>query len=241
MEGTNRVRYCAECKLNVYNFSEMSPAEIDALIAAKTGRLCARFYQRTDGTMLTQNCPVGFRGAMLHATRLARASLSAIIALSYANPALARRPPHESLIQIQPINASLTIEVVDPGGAVIPSAKISVLTETTKESFETTTDEQGRVTLSLRSDSIYSVKVIVAGFVSKTVSHLQAPFPKLVAVRMELGSMGEVVSVPIDVETPPTELSSLKIPAAPTLPSVQPGTEHRNALARFFSKLLRIF
>src|SRR5262249_53876462 len=90
MPGTERVRFCPECQLSVYNFSAMSPTEIAAIVAAKTGRLCARFYQRPDGTMLTQNCPVGFRAAFLRATRLASASLSAILALAQAKPANAQ-------------------------------------------------------------------------------------------------------------------------------------------------------
>jgi hypothetical protein len=124
MSGTDRVRFCPECQLNVYNFSAMTPAEIDALVSSKTGRLCARFYQRPDGTMMTQNCPVGFRAAFLRATRLASASLSAIFALSHPRPAQAYSST--SLIQVQPANAELTLEVVDPTGAVIADAKVSI-------------------------------------------------------------------------------------------------------------------
>jgi hypothetical protein len=64
MTGDERIRYCPECKLNVYNFSEMSDAEIERILARRDGRLCARFYRRSDGTMLTRNCPVGFRAAV---------------------------------------------------------------------------------------------------------------------------------------------------------------------------------
>jgi hypothetical protein len=52
MQGDDRVRYCPECKLNVYNFSALSPREIERLVAQTEGRLCARYYQRADGTML---------------------------------------------------------------------------------------------------------------------------------------------------------------------------------------------
>jgi hypothetical protein len=61
MVGNDRVRHCAECNLNVYNFAEMSSAEVEELIANREGRLCARFYQRRDGTILTKDCPVGFQ------------------------------------------------------------------------------------------------------------------------------------------------------------------------------------
>jgi len=61
MTGDDRARFCGECKLNVYNLSEMSEAEGEALIIAKEGKLCARIYRRADGTVLTKDCPVGWR------------------------------------------------------------------------------------------------------------------------------------------------------------------------------------
>lgn len=60
MIGDSRKRYCGECKLNVYNLSGMSRAEAENLIVNSEGRLCVRFYQRADGTVLTEDCPVGW-------------------------------------------------------------------------------------------------------------------------------------------------------------------------------------
>jgi hypothetical protein len=56
-----RVRFCSQCNLNVYNLSDMSRQEAEALITKTEGRLCVRFYRRADGSILTQNCPVGLR------------------------------------------------------------------------------------------------------------------------------------------------------------------------------------
>lgn len=61
MTGTGQVRFCQGCRKNVYNLSEMIRAEAEALVEEKEGRLCVRFYTRADGTMLTQDCPVGLR------------------------------------------------------------------------------------------------------------------------------------------------------------------------------------
>jgi hypothetical protein len=60
MAGDNRRRYCGECRLNVYNLSGMSRDEAENLIQNAEGRLCVRFYQRADGSVLTENCPVGW-------------------------------------------------------------------------------------------------------------------------------------------------------------------------------------
>ena len=34
------------------------------MVQATQGRLCVRFYRRADGTVLTQDCPVGLRRAI---------------------------------------------------------------------------------------------------------------------------------------------------------------------------------
>ncbi len=59
MGGDDRVRFCDHCRKNVYTISALTSAEATALLEAKQGNLCARIYQRTDGTVLTEDCPVG--------------------------------------------------------------------------------------------------------------------------------------------------------------------------------------
>jgi hypothetical protein len=60
MSGDNRQRFCGDCKLNVYNLSGMSKAEAENLLLNAEGRLCVRYYKRADGTILTEDCPVGW-------------------------------------------------------------------------------------------------------------------------------------------------------------------------------------
>jgi hypothetical protein len=43
------------------------------------GRLCVRFYRRRDGTILTNNCPVGLRALKRRASKVASATLSAVV------------------------------------------------------------------------------------------------------------------------------------------------------------------
>ena len=55
MQGSEKIRNCKKCRFNVYNFSEMTQAEIDSVI--NTGdRVCARLFVRPDGTYMTKNC-----------------------------------------------------------------------------------------------------------------------------------------------------------------------------------------
>jgi hypothetical protein len=59
MTGGDRVRHCALCDQAVYNLSDMTRAEAEALVRGPAGRLCARLYRRADGTVMTRDCPVG--------------------------------------------------------------------------------------------------------------------------------------------------------------------------------------
>ena len=60
MEGDERVRFCGECRQNVYNLSEMSRAEAEAIVRQReTDAVCIGFYRRDDGTVLTRECPLG--------------------------------------------------------------------------------------------------------------------------------------------------------------------------------------
>lgn len=63
MPGDDRVRSCRECRQYVYNLSEMDRAEAESLIERTEGRLCVRFYRRSDGTVMTRDCLAGLRTA----------------------------------------------------------------------------------------------------------------------------------------------------------------------------------
>jgi hypothetical protein len=59
MTGDDKVRFCSQCQKNVFNISNMDAAKAESLIVQKQGRLCLRMYRRHDGTVITQDCPVG--------------------------------------------------------------------------------------------------------------------------------------------------------------------------------------
>lgn len=81
MVGGEQKRYCGDCKLNVYNLSGMTRAEAENLIMNAEGRLCVRFYRRADGTILTQDCPVGWQAIKRRVSRTAAAFASLFFGL----------------------------------------------------------------------------------------------------------------------------------------------------------------
>lgn len=59
MVGDDRVRDCGSCERQVFNLSEMTRAEAEALLATRGIKPCVRFYRRPDGTVMTRDCPTG--------------------------------------------------------------------------------------------------------------------------------------------------------------------------------------
>lgn len=79
MCGNERVRFCDECGMNVYNLSNMSKRDAEALILNAEERLCVSYYQRADGTILTANCPVGLSALKRRVSGVSRAVVSSIL------------------------------------------------------------------------------------------------------------------------------------------------------------------
>jgi hypothetical protein len=92
MSGDSRTRHCAQCDLDVHNLADMTRAEAEQLLSTLSeGRICARFYRRRDGTILTRDCPVGIRAARIKvlkaASRVAAALGLAVCAAAAAKAA----------------------------------------------------------------------------------------------------------------------------------------------------------
>jgi hypothetical protein len=60
MTGDDSVRFCWHCNKNVYRLSNITTEQVEALLT-QPGPPCVRFDQRSDGTVMTADCPVGAR------------------------------------------------------------------------------------------------------------------------------------------------------------------------------------
>lgn len=78
MYGNDRQRFCAECKLNVYNLSNMTQREAENFLIKSEGRTCVKFYRRTDGSILTKDCPVGWQAYKTRISKRTAAFVSVI-------------------------------------------------------------------------------------------------------------------------------------------------------------------
>jgi len=79
MIGNDRSRFCGQCSLNVYNLSSMTRAEAESLIARSEGGFCVRFYRRQDGSIITENCPVGLRALRRRVSSVSKAIATTVL------------------------------------------------------------------------------------------------------------------------------------------------------------------
>lgn len=217
MAGDARVRHCAECNLDVYNFSEMSDANISRIVAEREGRLCARFYQRSDGSMLTQNCPAGLRAVARRVSKFASAALAAAMSVA---PAFAGAAPTKfpvPLFQIQPILTGLSVQVVDVTGAAIAHAQVTVVNEKTRAKLDGETDTNGRLRLADLPAGSYEITVVTTFFKTLKQGHISVPNPTELKLQLDLAQMmGEVVVVP-KPQSKTKVAPDAKTPADPSL------------------------
>lgn len=246
MTGDDRVRYCDQCKLNVYNFSEMSASEIEQLLRKSTGRVCGRLYQRHDGTILTKDCPVGFRAKVRHVSRVAGTALAAVMG---AASAAAQNPSkNSSAIESVTGTAGVKLTIVDATGAVIPRSSIVISDQTGVSIVHGESDDVGSYQVRNLKSGSWKITVSKIGFAHKDVTvslrDLET-FQSEITLDVITTTMGVIVEVdnygaPIESNLPESAFPIPSyIPYSETPPnSVSPPPKpSRNPISRLIHKL----
>ena len=220
MTGDNRVRFCDHCQLNVYNLSALSRVDAEKLIASTEGRLCARLFRRADGTVLTEDCPVGLRALRRRVAKRTAAIFAAIVSLSgvalgqhgAAKNGKTGCTPQTKITRTDatsdPHEKVLSGTLIDPTGAVIPGAKVKLINSEAKETRETSTNDEGRFEFTPVAPGDYSITVESSGFKTLEISNVVVERDKLTNIAIILEpSLREVVGLlmaaPRLIDTPP--------------------------------------
>jgi hypothetical protein len=170
MVGDDRVRFCNQCNLNVYNISTMTRTEAESFIANAEGRICAKLYRRADGSILTRDCPVGLRAVRKKVSRAAAAAFSALISLFGGSALFAQQPKNETNVNIQRRlrrdgQAAIEGTVFDGARAVILNADVKLINQRTKREITTRTNDIGRFGFSDLEKGVYTIQVYAQGFI----------------------------------------------------------------------------
>ena len=204
MEGDERVRFCRLCDLKVYNLSEMTRAEAEALVARTEGRLCARLYRRADGTVLTKDCPRGLRAVRLRASRAAGAAFAALLSLFAA--ASGKSPQRASC----PGGGGFTVEktqgassyskisgaVYDPACAVVAGAEVRLANKETGRKFRARTSGEGEFLFAALPPGEYALEIDALGFRHfRGDLYVGAGQAAHLGATLDVGILGEIVIV----------------------------------------------
>jgi hypothetical protein len=212
MSGDDLTRFCSECNKQVYDFSRMTRNQIETLVAGASGRLCARFSRRPDGTIVTADSLTGSAVIRRRAPVSIGAALAAVLSLcasafaqSPANPAATkRRPPYVlqrgAAREDEPRskNAQVHGTISDQFAAVIRQVQITVVNDTTKRAYTTMTDDEGTYRFTNLEAGSYSLTAESSGFVifRKSQIGLKPGEDVRLDATLQVGMMGEVVILP---------------------------------------------
>jgi hypothetical protein len=120
------VRFCLSCEKNVYNLSAMTRDAAEELLRERLGNdLCIRFYQRADGTILTQDCPTGVKKKRRKKLALAVAGAGAMAAA--AATAFMSRSTCDGSSKMAEMTGAVA------GGAMYPGDPVTPVTPDVKE------------------------------------------------------------------------------------------------------------
>jgi hypothetical protein len=174
MVGDERVRHCSECNLNVYNLSAMTERQVQQLIEETDGqRLCLRLYRRADGTVMTQDCPWSLRALKRRASRIAGAIVSAVLSVGAVNAQTLPQMKTRSTEASQDQRLELVVIVLDPRGAVISNATVTLTKSKSQVGDQPQairTDAAGRIQLRSLSPGEYRIAVEAKYFKTETHS-----------------------------------------------------------------------
>lgn len=176
MSGNDKVRFCDQCQLNVFDISRMTRAEAESFIATTEGRICARLFRRPDGKILTKDCPVGLRAVRRRIAKAAGAACTAL--LSLAASALGQRPSptakdrDSGLVSItrtfvsaipQAGPASFWGVVYDPQEEPIRDAQATLINEITRSKKTTRSNKKELFKFGLLEPGSYTVIIVFPG------------------------------------------------------------------------------
>jgi len=202
MFGDERVRRCHSCELNIYNISEMTKTEVEDLITKREGRICIRLYKRADGTVLTKNCPVGFRAYQKRVSRFAGAALATILGLfsvSFGQKEDKKTVDASKVKIVRVINQNsesvLSGEILDLQGALIPGTELKLYKKGEKKVFKVISNGEGNYIFKKIPSGKYILEANLSGFKTQKIVNLRINDGENLSMNIELQPLSVVVGI----------------------------------------------
>lgn len=215
MAGDERIRHCALCDLNVYNFAAMTRDEIRELLVRAEGRVCARLYRRADGTLLTRDCPTGLRALRRRLSGWANTAMAMLVSITALASGCATDDRwRRSKVQIEVEQAAkaeyatFTGVVTGVDGIPLPGVTVMVRDEVSKHERAVVTDSHGTFALAPLNEGSYRVEVTLDGLKPAIVKHLALKKGEVARARVALLVDGLVALGELAVDPSPSPAGS---------------------------------
>jgi hypothetical protein len=156
MKGTDQIRYCFECNKYVYNLSEMTRRDAEAILLSRDDQMCARLIRDLEGQTLTVDSLPPVRLLGWKPGRVANAVVSALISITPAALPLANgqvtSPPgksqdgsgHKSHRTVPASTTSAITGIVsNETGAAMSGALVTLTSEASGEVLSQLTSQEG--------------------------------------------------------------------------------------------------
>jgi hypothetical protein len=204
MTGDNRARFCSLCNLHVYNVAELTRKQAVALISETEGRMCARIYRRSDGAVITKDCPIGLRAIRRRVARTAGAVFATLVALTSSasgqKPSKKDHPSCKQQVTISRKNSdtepgAFAGTVLDANGAAVVGARIKITDRKSMKSIEVASNDEGRFRTEALGTSVYDVSAESAGFKKLEVAQLAMAANETVTVTLILTAADATTTV----------------------------------------------
>ncbi|HKE03943.1 MAG TPA: carboxypeptidase-like regulatory domain-containing protein, partial [Blastocatellia bacterium] len=188
MSGDEKKRFCSECDKFVYDFSQMTRRQVEAIVSIHQGRMCARITRRPDGSVLTLETPPIHPIANRRASPVVNATLAAILGLSVsANAINADVSAAQLIVRSDADSGTARIPygggdalvggtVLDPRGVVIPNAVVKLISDAGAE-LKTKSSTEGEFTFAQVPFGAYIMLVEAQGFYTHVNSNVIVDTP----------------------------------------------------------------
>jgi hypothetical protein len=176
MAGNDEVRFCTHCEKSVHNVSAMTRKDAMRFVRANAGGVCVRFYSDPAGRTLHSNESTLHR-ITRRASFAAAGAFGAVVALG--SSVLAQTPAPEDRQEVTAprvpprMNASLTGTILDPNGALVAGANVTVANKETGDVRTATTNAEGVYYFELIPPGTYRVEFEAEGFGSNSVAKVE--------------------------------------------------------------------
>ncbi|HEV7858661.1 MAG TPA: ankyrin repeat domain-containing protein [Pyrinomonadaceae bacterium] len=187
MKGNDQVRFCSQCSLSVHNLSAMTRKEARKVVAASGGKLCVRYYKKPNGRIQTA-ASEQLHHIQRRVSKIAAGAFTAALSLS-ASMVAAQTPTQADSSASNKAEASLLIRdlssenqggtsssiagtIVDPQGAVIANASVTLTKAQGEGEQKTTTDGEGKFIFQSLEVGAYNIRVESPGFAPQEITNL---------------------------------------------------------------------